>query len=182
MVLLESKNIELASEAPDFSLEGTDGHVYSLKDFAGAPALVIVFMCNHCPYVQAIWDRLVALQRRFPEANFVGINPNTANPAYEEETMEKMREYYDRYAMNFPYLEDKDQSVAMRYGAECTPDIFVYDSESKLAYHGRVDDNWKEERAVEKQELAEALEALIAGETPKKEQNPCMGCSIKWLA
>ncbi len=183
MALLESLSLPMGSKVLDFKLEGTDGKKYSLEDFDQAKVLVLVFMCNHCPYVQAIWDRLVELQARFEErgVRFVGINPNTANPEYSEETMEKMQEHYQLYAMNFPYLEDKDQTVALKYQAQCTPDIYVYNSERKLSYHGRVDDNWKDAGAVEKEELADALEALLNGEAVDQLQRPAIGCSIKWV-
>ena len=181
MVLLKSLKIEMGKTATDFSLMGTDGKKYSLSDFVDSKALVLVFMCNHCPYVQAIWDRLTRLQEKFSDLQFVGINPNTANPEYTEETMSKMKEYYDKYSMNFPYLEDFDQSVARDYGAVCTPDIYVYDSERKLVYHGRIDDNWQDDSAVEKEELSEVLQALIDESELPKEQNPCIGCSIKWI-
>ncbi len=181
MVLLESINIPLGSRAIDFSLKGTDEKIYSLEDFKGARALVIVFMCNHCPYVQAIWKRLVKLQARFEAegVRFVGINPNL-NPDYPEETFEKMKEYYARYNMNFPYLQDDLQVVAKKYEAQCTPDIYVYDGEFELKYHGRVDDNWKNEDEVLKEDLSEALKAILSGVDSERNQHPAMGCSIKW--
>lgn len=182
MVLLKSADLKLGDMAHEFSLIGTDGQKYSLESFVSAKALVIVFMCNHCPYVQAIWDRLVKLQAKFKEVQFVGINPNTANPEYDEETMDKMKEYFERYSMNFPYLEDPDQSVALCYGAVCTPDIFVYDSEQKLVYHGRLDDNWQDEAVVTSHDLALCLESLLSSNPVSEIQKPCMGCSIKWVA
>lgn len=183
MALLESKQIAWGTPAPDFSLRGIDGHLYSLENFRDAKVLVVVFMCNHCPYVQAIWGRLVNLQERYwdKELRFVGINPNVANPEYEDETLEKMKIYARDYQMNFPYLVDEKQLVAAEYQAPCTPDIYVYDEERKLAYHGRIDDSWKDESAVTKEELALAIEALLTGERPSEKQNPSMGCSIKWV-
>ena len=183
MALVESQNLEMGRGAEDFSLLGVDGKIYSLDDFGEAKVLVIVFMCNHCPYVQAVWERLVNLQSLYRAAGvqFVGINPNSENEAYAEETLEKMKEYADKYEMNFPYLEDGDQKVAKAYLAECTPDIYVYDDERKLAYHGRLDDNWKDASAVSREDLAEAITALLEGERPSLEQKPSMGCSIKWL-
>lgn len=186
MVLLESINVALGTPAYDFALTGIDeigisGKNYSLKDFADRKILVIIFMCNHCPYVKAVWSRLVALQALFKDrgVQFVGINPNK-NPDYTEETLEHMAEYFQRYQMNFPYLIDETQEVAKAYKAQCTPDIYVYNDERKLAYHGRIDDNWKELEKVTKQELAQALEALLHGEKPSANQNPSIGCSIKW--
>lgn len=170
MVLLESLNLPLGAPAADFSLEGVDGRRYVLDDFADAKVTVIVFMCNHCPYVQEMWSKLVELQNNFQDrgVKFVGINPNTANPEYEEETMEKMKEYAQNYEMNFPYLEDPDQAVAKNYKAQCTPDIYLFDGERKLAYHGRVD------------ELGDAIEDALQGKV-LTEQKPSRGCSIKWV-
>ena len=180
MVLLESLKLEMGRDALDFNLPATDGQNYALSDFSDAKVLVIVFMCNHCPYVQAIWDRLVALQDQFADkgVQFVGINPNL-NPNYEEETFDKMKEYFDRYNMNFPYLQDASQEVAREYKAECTPDLYVFNADRKLAYHGRIDDNWQDESAVTKNELAEALESILVG-SELVEQSPTIGCSIKW--
>lgn len=182
MVLMESLKLSLGALASDFNLQGSDGKKYGLRDFATAKVLVIVFMCNHCPYVQAVWKRLVNLQAKYKEqgVQFVGINPNK-NPEYAEETLEKMAEYYQKYDMNFPYLMDEDQNVAKAYKAQCTPDIYVYDSERKLAYHGRIDDNWKDETMVTHQELDPAINDLLAGKKPNLAQIPSMGCSIKWV-
>ncbi len=187
MVLLESLKLEMGELAHNFELKGIDGKTYGLLDFADSKILVLVFMCNHCPYVQAIWPRLVKLAKEFEDrgVQFVGINPNTASAKYDEETFEKMKEYAAEYKMNFPYLEDTDQSVARTYEAQCTPDIYVYQGEKakKLAYHGRLDDNWKDENAVEKHDLAEALEKILSGKmVPVEEQKPAMGCSIKWVS
>ncbi len=181
MVLLESINIPLGTVASDFSLQATDGKEYSLVSFNDAKVLVVVFMCNHCPYVQAVWDRLVVLQDKFGNDNvqFVGINPNL-HPDYPEEDMEKMKEYFERYSMNFPYLLDETQEVARNYQAQCTPDIFVYNEQRKLAYHGRIDDNWKDPENVQREELSDAIEAMLDGGAPSADQKPALGCSIKW--
>ena len=182
MTLLESLHLPLGASAQDFSLQGIDGQTYSLNSFGDKKVLVLIFMCNHCPYVQPLWGRWNALQARFERGvQLVGINPNTANVEYEDETMEQMKEYAEKFEMNFPYLEDVDQSVAKAYQAQCTPDIYVFDEERKLAYHGRVDDNYRDPDAVTREELAEALEALLAGEELSTGQKPSMGCSIKWV-
>jgi len=182
MTLLESLNLSLGTKASDFNLEGSDGKFYSLKSFSDAKVLVVVFMCNHCPYVRAVWERLVGLQAKYidKDVKFVGINPNK-NPKYEEETLEIMSEYSDKYNMNFPYLMDVTQDVAREYKAQCTPDIYVFNSERKLVYHGRIDDNWKDESKVSKRDLDEAINALVRGERPSDIQFPSMGCSIKWV-
>lgn len=181
MTLLESLKLPLGTIASDFSLPGCDGKTYGLKDFSNAKVLIIVFMCNHCPYVQAVWKRLVDLQAKYAGrgVRFVGINPNK-NPEYEEETLEKMAEYSKKYGMNFPYLMDESQSVARAYKAQCTPDIYVFDGDRKLAYHGRIDDSWKDESKVTKRELDDAIARILRGEKPSEDQIPSMGCSIKW--
>lgn len=173
MTLLKSSEIPFGTRAKDFELVGTDGQTYSLASFDDAKALVVVFMCNHCPYIHRIWDELVSLQDELGDrgVRFVGINPNTINPEYDEETMDKMKEYYEKFSMNFPYLEDVDQSVARAYGAICTPDIFVYDGDKRLAYHGRVDND----------ELKSALLDITVGAVPGEDQIPSQGCSIKWV-
>lgn len=181
MVLLESVNLEMGSEAIDFRLPATDEKFYELEDFADKRVLVIIFMCNHCPYVQAIWERLVNLKAKYENdgVEFVGINPNL-NPDYPEESFEKMKEYFKRYEMNFPYLQDATQEVAREYRAQCTPDIYVYDEQRRLAYHGRLDDNWKDASAVTKVDLDEAIGKILKNEPIVDKQYPAMGCSIKW--
>lgn len=178
MILTESiKGLEHTA-ARDFTLPGCDGRDYSLADFADAKVLVVMFICNHCPYVLAVKDRLNELHAEFKDRGvaFVAINANDAE-AYPDDAFDKM----PALGLNFPYLFDEDQLTATRYHAVCTPDIFVYDAERKLAYHGRIDDNWKEPEKVTKRELADAIQKTLAGEViPREEQIPSMGCSIKW--
>jgi len=181
MVLLESINLPMGSKAHNFKLPGIDEAEHSLDDYSDAKVLVLVFMCNHCPYVQGVIDRLIKLQEDFKDkgVQFVGINANESDN-YPEDSFEKMPEYAKEWGLNFPYLRDESQEVAKVYQAQCTPDIFVFDNERKLAYHGRIDDNWQHEDQVTKEELKEALSALINGEKVAEKQNPSMGCSIKW--
>lgn len=183
MVLLESLRVKIGESAKDFSLKGVDEKIYDLGTFAGAKVLVLIFMCNHCPYVKAVWQRLIDLQEKFKEkgVQLVGINANAANPNYEDDSFDNMKKEFVERKMNFPYLIDADQKVAREYQAQCTPDIFVYDAQQKLAYHGRIDDSWKDEGKVTKQELAEAISALLKGKKLAEPQHPSMGCSIKWL-
>lgn len=182
MVLLESMKIRMGEEAPQFSLACIDGKTYSLKDFSSAKVLVVAFICNHCPYAQAVWPRLVDLHKKYQDVSvgFVAINPNVGNPYYPEETLPLMKEYAGKFLMIFPYLADPTQEVARAYQAQCTPDIFAYDVDRKLRYHGRVDDNWKDASKVTKHDLDEAISLLLKGELPGEEQHPAMGCSIKW--
>ena len=181
MALMESNTPELGSPAPDFSLPATDGNHYALSDFDDADVLVVMFICNHCPYVKAVIDRLVALGRTWDDEDvaFVAISSNDAE-RYPDDSFENMRQLAEKREFPFPYLYDESQEVARAYQAACTPDFFVYDDDRRLAYCGRLDDNWKEPEKVEKRDLHDAIAALLRGEQPDEEQHPSMGCSIKW--
>lgn len=182
MVLRPSsyKVLQRGSSAPDFRLKGTDGKEYSLSDFKGR-ALLIIFMCNHCPYVQPKMEYFAELQKRYgPKLQVVGINSNdTVN--YPEDSLEKMKEYAKRYGFNFPYLIDETQKTARVYGAECTPDPFLFDDSMKLAYHGRFDDaHGKPHSAGKTAEMEEAIRQVLEGAEVTVESLPSMGCNIKW--
>ena len=177
MALTYTPDPSLGSIAPDFQLPGTDGRSYSLKDRDGAKARLIMFICNHCPYVIAIEDRLRALAQSFSSQSvkMIAISSNDANvkPA---DSFDKMKE--KNYP--FPYLHDESQSVAKAYGAVCTPDFFLFDEENRLVYRGRLDDSWKDAQAVTSEELKASIEALLENKKPSAQQRPSMGCSIKW--
>lgn len=182
MALLESDDVELGSPARDFELPATDGETYSLSDFAGADVLVVMFICNHCPYVKAVRGRLIDLAEEMSDepVAFVAINPNDAEQ-YPDDSFERMREVADEYDYPFPYLRDESQDAARAYGAVCTPDIFVYDADRQLAYRGRVDDSPKDPDDVERRDLHDAIRTLLQGGRPDPdEQIPSQGCSIKW--
>jgi len=181
MALTENRDIPLGTPCPSFRLTSVDGREVSSEDFRDEPVLVVLFICNHCPYVQAVEDRIIALAREYGPKGvaFVGICSNDPTD-YPDDKPERLLERWRRKGYGFPYLVDTTQDVARAFGAVCTPDIFVYDAERRLAYHGRIDDNWKDERAVTRRELAAALDALLAGQRPAAQQHPSMGCSIKW--
>ena len=173
--------LPIGSPAPDFALPGVDGKSYSLASFQAAKAIVISFTCNHCPYAQAYEDRFKALVEEFGPTGvaFLAINPNNAD-MYPDDSFEKMKDRAKARGFNFPYLRDDLQSVARAYGAVCTPHIFILDAARKIAYEGRIDDNWKDPSAAKQHDLCDALTALLAGKpAPKPNTNP-MGCSIKW--
>lgn len=181
MALLESLPLHLGNEIIPFSLPATDGKGYGPLDFQDKAILVVIFMCNHCPYIQATIDRMIAIQRDYQAkgVQLIGINANDAEN-YPEDSFEAMQAWAAEKGMNFPYLYDESQEVARAYQAQCTPDIYVFDQARLLRYHGRIDDNWKDESAVTKQELREALDALLEGRPVSEDQKPSMGCSIKW--
>lgn len=181
MVLLHSEKIKLRTAAPDFSLPSVDGKTYRLADFSEKKVLALLFICNHCPYVQAIEDRILQLWQDFKSkgTQFVGICSNDPTDYPDDSPQNLLKRWRDKH-YGFPYLIDESQNVARDYGAVCTPDIFVFDDKRRLAYHGQVDDNWKDSNKVTRQDLRQALEQLVAGTSPSPEQVPSMGCSIKW--
>jgi peroxiredoxin len=175
--------LELGAQAPDFKLPATDGKTYSLADFSGKKALCIIFSCNHCPYVQAYEGRMAELQSKYGSqgAQLVAINSNDA-AAYPEDSFENMKKRVKEVGFNFPYLHDESQKVAHTYGAQRTPHIFLFDAERKLAYLGRIDDNYKDASAVKSHELADAIEDILAARPVRVPETFAVGCTIKWKA
>ena len=176
--------ITLDTPAPEFRLPGTDGRTYMLADVAGEKGTVIVFICNHCPYVKAVIDRLVTDARLLlPEGiGFAAICSNDATD-YPEDSFANMKRFAQAHNFPFPYLHDETQAVARAYGAACTPDFFGYDKNLKLKYRGRLDEGRTSPPPKgARRELVEAMRMIAAtGEAPK-DQIPSIGCSIKWKA
>ena len=184
MVLMESaQKLKLGQTAPEFSLSGVDGKIHSLSEFSEASAVVVLFMCNHCPYVLAKLPAIKKLYDTYRPRNvaFVGINSNS-NPDYPDDDFEHMKTFVKEQGLKFPYLFDDSQSVAKAYGAVCTPDPFVFDSGMRLAYHGRIDDALSPEAKPTTEDLALALDDVLMGKIPKSNFMPSRGCSIKWKA
>jgi peroxiredoxin len=178
---VESTAARTGTGCPDFDLPAVDGKRYRRDDFAAAPVLAVMFICNHCPYVKAVEDRLIALAREYGPrgVQLVGVCSNDA-VSYPDDAFDKLAERWRSKGYGFPYLHDESQAVARAFDAVCTPDIFVYDKERRLAYRGRIDDSWKDPARVTRRELAEAFDALLAGRAPSGDQKPTLGCSIKW--
>ena len=182
MALVESlTTISLGTAMPDFELKDPNGKVFKSGQLYGKKGLLAAFTCNHCPYAQAIWPRLIQLAKEAIQlgVNTTGINPNI-HPGYPDDQPERMAEKIKEWGISFPYLVDESQKVARAFQAQCTPDLYLFDSNRGLVYHGRFDDNWKEETKVKKRELKEAIEQLVSGKPIAQKQNPSMGCSIKW--
>ncbi|MBF0158675.1 MAG: thioredoxin family protein [Magnetococcales bacterium] len=181
MALLYTPAGALGDQAPDFSLPGVDGRQYALADYASHAVLVVAFICNHCPYVQAIEQRLIVLARDLAGqgAALVGINSNDV-VNYPEDSFDNMQRRAKANNYPFAYLFDESQQVARAYGAVCTPDFFVYDQSRCLRYRGRLDDSPRDATRVTRQELKEAVLALLAHKAIPEPQHPSMGCSIKW--
>lgn len=179
MVLTPSTMTGLGTKAPAFSLPGTDGRTHSLQDFAGKKALLVMFICNHCPYVKHVRGELIRLGRDYPGA-VVAISANDA-AGYPDDAPEKIAAEAADYA--FPYLYDETQEVARAYGAACTPDFFLYGPERRLAYRGQLDDSRPGNGVpVTGNDLRSALDAVLAGRPAPAGQKPSLGCNIKWRA
>ena len=181
MTLVQSVDLPLGTEMPEFSLQDPYGRTHSGETLSGEKGLLVVFNCNHCPYANAQWPRLVRLARH---ARQLGINTAAINanihPDYPEDAPERMKEKIAELGIDFPYLIDDSQKVARAFKAQCTPDPYLFDGHGRLVYHGRLDDNWQDENKVTREELREAVEKLATGLPAREEQHPSMGCSIKW--
>lgn len=177
----EKSTLLIGEKAPYFSLPATDGKIYSLSDFAGARALLVVFTCNHCPYARAYESRLIELAKRYtPEGVAIVAICSNDSQDYPEDSFTQMVEKSKMMGFPYPYLHDDRQLVAKAYDAACTPECFLFDSEMRLAYHGWIDDNHQQPELVTAPDLKLAIEAVLAGETPKKALTAIIGCSIKW--
>ena len=173
--------VPLRTSAVSFQLPGVDSKTYSLESFSDKNVLVIIFMCNHCPYVKAVLQRLIALQAETAHqgVQLIGINSNDVD-RYPDDSMENMQKITKEKGINFPYLLDVSQEMAKTYDAVCTPDIYVYGTERKLLYRGRIDDNWEHEEKVIQRNLKEAVDCIVAGKKVPDKQISSIGCSIKW--
>lgn len=167
--------------AADFKLKGTDGKTYSLDSFKDAKALVVIFSCNHCPYVKAYEDRMIEIQKDYQAkgVRLAVINSNDAEN-YPEDSFDDMVRRAREKGFNFPYLRDESQDIARAYGATHTPHLFVFGPDRKLAYTGKIDDNWENPAAVKRRYLREALDAVLAGRAPNPAETHAIGCTIKW--
>ncbi|MEO0565768.1 MAG: thioredoxin family protein [Chloroflexota bacterium] len=173
--------LALGTSPVDFTLPGVDGNDHSLDQYADKSALVVVFTCNHCPYALAWEPRLLEIQADYAEkgVQLIAISANDAEK-YPADSFPAMKDHAANNNWNFPYLYDESQETARAYGAERTPEVFVFDNERTLAYHGKVDDNYEEPIAVEETYLRDALDAILAGNAPAVTTTDPVGCTIKW--
>lgn len=183
MALTPSKMIPLGTIAPDFSLpDVVSGATISLTELKSDVATVIMFICNHCPFVKHVQTQIATLAVDYQQKGvaFIAISSNDAS-SYPEDAPDKMKLEAQQAGYSFPYLYDESQEVAKAYHAACTPDFFVFDSELKCVYRGQLDDARPENGiAVTGSDLRAALDAILAGEIPSANQKPSVGCNIKW--
>lgn len=178
----EGRSDTLDTPAPDFALPGVDGRHWTLAQCRGPRGLLVVFMCNHCPYVHAVRERLVRDARELQTlgVGVVGVNANDPE-AYPEDSFERMKDVARDWSLPFPYLFDATQEVARAYDAVCTPDFFGFNAEGRLQYRGRLDASRKETAPPDaRRELFEAMKAIAQTGRGPAEQFPSIGCSIKW--
>lgn len=178
---MATNNLKIGSGLPDFKLKGTDEKYYSPSLYSDKKVLVIIFSCNHCPYVQAYEDRIIEIQSQFNDRGIqtIAINSND-ELSYPEDSFENMKKRAETRGFNFPYLRDEDQSLAKSFDATHTPEIFVFDENRKLAYHGKIDDNWNEPDKVKSAYLKDALNQILKGEKVSVPETFSIGCTIKW--
>ena len=172
--------LALGSAAPDFSLPAVDGSTKSLAGYGDAPLLALVQSCNHCPWVQAWEGRMSELQREYGERGFrlVAVSSNDAE-RFPEDSFPAMRERAREQGFAFDYVYDESQELAQALGAERTPEVFLFDADRRLVYHGAIDDN-RDDSAVERRYLRDAIEAVLAGGSPDPADTPAVGCTLKW--
>ena len=174
-------NLSPADQAITFSLPGVDGKTYALSDYSDKEAVAVIFTCNHCPYAQAWEGRFIDAQKDYASkgVQLLAINANNA-VTHPGDSFDAMKERAKAQGFNFPYLRDESQEVAHAYGAERTPEIFLFDKSGVLQYHGAPDDNHEDPAAVQHTYFRDALDAVLAGESPTVSQTPPVGCTIKW--
>jgi peroxiredoxin len=177
--ILSSQTLKKNDTAPSFKLMGTDSKYYSLEDFKSR-CLLIVFICNHCPYVKARIADLVSLQSKFldSELQIIGINSN--DPSYQDEGFDNMVKFSKVNNLNFPYLIDDTQQTAKSYGAVCTPDPFLFDQTRRLMFHGKINDAMEPEMIPQVHVMESNIRKILNGEIIEKDFDPSIGCSIKW--
>ena len=183
---VESTMLPLGTKMPSFNLLGIDGEMYTNEIFDGKKGSLVMFICNHCPFVKHVNEEIVNLSNEIMgnDIGVIGINSNdSSQEKYAEDSIDKMREYADNLGYNFPYVVDEDQSVAKNFTAQCTPDFFLFDSGQNLVYRGQLDGSRPgNDVPTNGESLRSAIQALLNNEDPISEQFPSMGCNIKWRA
>lgn len=178
---MATNKLKIGSPLPEFNLPAVDGKTYSPSDYGNKKIRIVIFSCNHCPYVQAYEERIMNIQKEYGNkgVQIVAISSNDA-VKYPEDSFEQMRLRSEEKKFNFPYLYDEHQSIAKLFGATHTPEVFVFDEKRELAYHGKIDDNWQDESRVKSSYLKNALDEILAGKDISVPETFSIGCTIKW--
>jgi len=181
MVLLESQiKLKTGDQAPDFELMGIDDKKHSLVDYKDHQGLLVMFICNHCPYVKAKVEAIKEIHEKFKDkVALVGINSNDPTN-YPDDSFENMKKTASEKGIKFDYLEDETQEIAKKYGATCTPDPFLFDQYRKLIFHGRIDNAMNLDDTATEKTMINNIEKFLTGEKIEKDFDPSIGCSIKW--
>jgi peroxiredoxin len=181
MVLLESQiKLKTGDKAPDFELLGVDEKNHSLNDYKDYEGLLVIFMCNHCPYVKAKIDAIKEIHKKFKDKiALIGINSNDPTN-YPDDSFENMKKIAQEKDFEFDYLVDPTQKIAKKYGAMCTPDPFLFDKNRKLIFHGRIDNAMKPEDVATEKTMINNIQKFLSGKKIEKDFEPSIGCSIKW--
>jgi len=172
-------SLKTGDDAPKFNLKGTDDNMHSLNDYS-KNGLLVIFMCNHCPYVKAKIDAIKELHNKFKDQiSIVGINSNDS-VKYPDDDFDSMKIVAKEKGLEIDYLIDDTQEIAKKYGAVCTPDPFLFDSDKKLVFHGRIDDAMNPDAKVTEKVMINNIEKFLNGQKIEKDFDPSIGCSIKW--
>ncbi len=178
---MPDNKLKIDSLLPQFNLPGTDGNSYSSEGFKNKNILIVIFSCNHCPYVQAYEERMIDLQKEFKDrgVQIVAINSND-DSKYPEDSFDEMKKRAVERKFNFPYLRDETQKIAKAFGASHTPQIFLFNKERKLKYEGKIDDNWQEPDRVQNHYLRDAITEVLDEREVSIPETFSIGCTIKW--
>jgi peroxiredoxin len=175
-----SQVLRTGQVAPDFLLKGVDNKIYSLNNFKSSKCLLVIFICNHCPYVKARISDIVDLRLKFDVSDLKLVAINSNDTDYQDEGFENMKIFANNYGLNFPYLIDDSQVTAKQYGAMCTPDPFLFDSERRLVFHGRINDAVEPDMTPNIPVMENNIKKILNKENLEKDFDPSIGCSIKW--
>jgi peroxiredoxin len=178
---MSDNKLKIDSVIPNFSLKGIDDKIYNLQSFFDREILIVIFSCNHCPYVQAYEDRIISLQKQFEKdkVQIIAVNSND-DLKYPDDSFDEMKKRAVLKKFNFPYLRDETQDVAKAFGATHTPQIFLFDNNRKLKYEGKIDDNWQEPGKVKSRYLQDAIIEVLNKNEVSVPETFSIGCTIKW--
>ncbi len=177
---MSTNKLRIGSSLPHFNLKGTDDKFYNSEEYSECELMLVVFTCNHCPYIQAYENRLKEIQKSYKQKLILlAINSND-DIQYPEDSFDNMKIRADEKQFNFNYLRDDEQIVAHSFGATHTPEIFLFDKNRKLVFHGKIDDNWQDETKTNNNYLRDAIEEILSGKKISVPETFTIGCTIKW--